>query len=545
MNQPTASERLTVVLRATQYLGNLTLRQDPWAELAETLERFFPCELVLIVRPGQDGTLRLVHEFTRGIPAGEVLRLAAGEVRAVLETGFMGTQTLADPACSLAFLPLPRDRRITAVAIVGHGGCEPFSKEDLEILLTLGSLFGNVVARVETEAELRDQQQTLEKLVAQRTAELEKTNARLLRESAERRQAEGELRDSEAALKAADRRKNEFLAILSHELRNPLAAIDNGMYILDHGTPGSEQACRAQAVIGRQVRQLSRLVDDLLDITRISRNKIQLRSESMNLAQLVQRSVEDQRDSFEAKEVRLSFTAPEGPVWIWADPARVTQMMDNLIINAGKFTDPGGRVDVEVLVQGPDRAGVAVTDTGMGMDAEMLGRLFRPFEQADRSLDRTRGGLGLGLAVAKGLAELHGGAVTASSPGLGKGSRFVLTLPAAPGLEPAAVAPAPPRRPAPPDPGHRRQPGRRPDPEAAPGAVRPPGGHGAQRPHRPGQGQAAAAGGGLLRHRSPGHRWLRRGPGPARGSGRRVPVPGGDDRLRPGGGQAARPGSRL
>jgi two-component system CheB/CheR fusion protein len=417
MNQPTASERLTVMLRATQYLGNLTLRQDPWAELAETLERFFQCEMVLIVRPGQDGELRLVHAFTCGIPPGEVLRLAGGEIRAVLETGFLGTQTLADPACSLAFLPLPRDRRITAVAIVGHGGSEPFSKEDLEILLTLGSLFGNVVARVETEAELRDQQQTLEKLVEQRTAELEKTNARLLRESAERRQAEGELRDSEAAMKAADRRKNEFLAILSHELRNPLAAIDNGMYVLDHGTPGSEQSCRAQAVIGRQVRQLSQLVDDLLDITRISRNKIQLKSQSMDLVQLVWRS---------------------------ADPARVTQMVGNLLINAGKFTDPGGRVVVEVLAQGPDRAEVAVTDTGIGMDADMLGRLFQPFQQADRSLDRSRGGLGLGLAVAKGLAELHGGGVTASSPGLGKGSRFVLTLPAAPGPDQAAVAPLTP-----------------------------------------------------------------------------------------------------
>lgn len=227
MNQPTASERLTVMLRATQYLGNLTLRQDPWAELAETLERFFQCEMVLIVRPGQDGELRLVHAFTCGIPPGEVLRLAGGEIRAVLETGFLGTQTLADPACSLAFLPLPRDRRITAVAIVGHGGSEPFSKEDLEILLTLGSLFGNVVARVETERELRDYQQNLEGLVARRTEELEGSNASLLREISERKRAEEERRKFEE--RAVQAQKLEALGVLvagvAHNINNALAII--------------------------------------------------------------------------------------------------------------------------------------------------------------------------------------------------------------------------------------------------------------------------------------------------------------------------------
>jgi PAS domain S-box-containing protein len=264
-------------------------------------------------------------------------------------------------------------------------------------------------------------------------------------------QVEQELRTSEAALREADQRKDEFLAVLSHELRNPLGAIANSIYLLDHGTPGSEPVRRAQTVIGRQTRQLSRLVDDLLDVTRISRNKIQLQFERMDLVQSARGAIQDQRGQFEAQDVRLDFAAPDGAVWVMADAARLTQMLGNLIFNAGKFTDPGGTVTLEVQARGT-QATVAVTDTGIGMDEAMLGRLFQPFAQADRSLDRSRGGLGLGLALAKGLAELHGGTVSASSPGLGKGSRFLLTLPAAPPPEgrraagPAQASPVQPHR---------------------------------------------------------------------------------------------------
>jgi signal transduction histidine kinase len=232
-------------------------------------------------------------------------------------------------------------------------------------------------------------------------------------------------------LREADRRKDDFLAMLSHELRNPLAAINNGIYLLDHGVPGSEPARRAQTVIGRQMKQLSRLVDDLLDMTRISRNKIQLQFERMDLVQVARRAIEDHRGPLEANGLRLDFAAPIEAVWVLADAARVTQMLGNLLLNAGKFTDPGGAVTLEIQARGAEAA-VIVTDTGIGMDEAMLSRLFQPFAQADRSLDRSRGGLGLGLALTKGMAELHGGALIASSPGLGQGSRFLLTLPAAP-----------------------------------------------------------------------------------------------------------------
>jgi PAS domain S-box-containing protein len=250
----------------------------------------------------------------------------------------------------------------------------------------------------------------------------------------ERKRAEEGLRASEAALKEADRRKDEFLAVLSHELRNPLAAIGNSMFLLEHGVPGSEPARLAQAVIGRQARHLSRLVDDLLDVTRIARNKIQLNFQLLDLGQLCQRAAEDHRATFEANGLSLAYLPPEAPVLVSADEARLNQMVGNLLFNASKFTDRGGRVTLEAQPLG-GQAAVVVTDSGIGMDEDMLGRLFSPFAQAERSLNRTRGGLGLGMALARSLAELHGGGLTASSPGLGRGSRFMLTLPMAPSPE--------------------------------------------------------------------------------------------------------------
>jgi signal transduction histidine kinase len=227
MTMPTSPERLAAVLHAAQYLSNLSPKQDPWAELAQALKDFFRCDLVLIVRAGQDGEPRLVHAFTPGIPAAGILAQARDEARAVLETGFLGSQTLAEPPFALAFLPLPRDRRTAALAIVGQAGAEPYAKEDLEILLALGGLFGNVVARVETERELRDYQQNLEGLVARRTEELEGSNASLLREISERKRAEEERRKFEE--RAVQAQKLEALGVLvagvAHNINNALAII--------------------------------------------------------------------------------------------------------------------------------------------------------------------------------------------------------------------------------------------------------------------------------------------------------------------------------
>ncbi|MGA7743260.1 MAG: response regulator [Polyangia bacterium] len=234
--------------------------------------------------------------------------------------------------------------------------------------------------------------------------------------------------EANAQLVEADRRKNEFLAVLSHELRNPLAPIKNSLYILDRAAPGGEQARRALGVIDRQATQLSNLVNDLLDVTRITRNKIRLQKQSLDLNQLVHRALEDNRSFFERNEVRLSCDLAATPVPINADATRVAQMVGNLLQNAAKFTSRGGHAHVSVAAEAGE-AVIRVVDNGVGMAPDTVARLFQPFMQADQSLDRSKGGLGLGLALIKGLVEMHGGSIQAQSGGLGKGAAFVVRLP--------------------------------------------------------------------------------------------------------------------
>jgi PAS domain S-box-containing protein len=246
---------------------------------------------------------------------------------------------------------------------------------------------------------------------------------------------------AEEALREADRRKSEFLGVLSHELRNPLAPIQNALYILDRAEPGGEQAARAKAIIARQVAHLARLVDDLLDVTRISRGKIRLRRSRFDLGELVLRTVEDHRALFADREIALDVRISPGPLPVDADETRVAQVLGNLLLNSAKFTDGGGRVAVSVEPDG-DAAEISVRDTGAGISPEMLGRLFEPFTQADDSLHRSRGGLGLGLSLVKGLVELHGGAVVARSEGVGQGAELVVRLRLAAAREEAPRPPA-------------------------------------------------------------------------------------------------------
>ena len=251
-----------------------------------------------------------------------------------------------------------------------------------------------------------------------------------------------EVRSREAAetLREADRNKNQFLAMLAHELRNPLAPITNSLFILDHAVAGSEQARRAQAVIGRQVGQLSRLVDDLLDVTRISRNKLTLQRQRLDLNELVRQTIDDHCRQFEKSDVHIELVPASEPVFVTGDLNRLAQVVGNLLQNAAKFTGPGGRTRVSVSGDRTAKLGavVHVADTGVGMAPEMLARLFQPFAQADTSLDRSKGGLGLGLALVKGLVELHDGSIVARSAGLGQGAEFVVCLPLS--LEKVATA---------------------------------------------------------------------------------------------------------
>lgn len=235
---------------------------------------------------------------------------------------------------------------------------------------------------------------------------------------------------TEDALVEADQRKTEFLAILSHELRNPLAPIKNSLGILERVPPGSDQARRALDVIARQVRQLSHLVGDLLDVTRVARDKIQLQRERLDLGDLLRRTVEDYRSLFEERGVRVDLDLRGGPVLVRADAIRLSQVIGNLLQNAVKFTGYGGSARVTLSADHDgSHALLRVEDTGAGMSDETIARLFQPFMQADATLDRSQGGLGLGLALVKGLVELHGGEVSARSAGLGHGTEVTVRLP--------------------------------------------------------------------------------------------------------------------
>jgi PAS domain S-box-containing protein len=238
-----------------------------------------------------------------------------------------------------------------------------------------------------------------------------------------------DLKRAESALQEADRRKNEFLGVLSHELRNPLAPVRNAIEILNRTPAGSDQANRAKAVIERQTSQLARLVDDLLDVTRISRGKIQLRRSRVELPALLRQAVEDHRPIFASRNIALTLRIDIERQWIDADAARIAQVIGNLLNNAAKFTTAHGHVLVTVRRDGASHAAIEVADDGIGMSSEMLGRLFEPFTQADESLHRGFGGLGLGLAIAKSLIEMHDGHVQARSQGRGKGTAITVTLP--------------------------------------------------------------------------------------------------------------------
>ncbi len=243
---------------------------------------------------------------------------------------------------------------------------------------------------------------------------------------------------AEDALRAADRRKDEFLATLAHELRNPLAPLRNGLAVLRlaDGLPAPLDAARA--MMERQLAQMVRLIDDLLDVSRISLGKIALRRERVALAEVVAQAVETSRPALDAARHAVVVDAGAAPVVVDADATRLVQVFANLLNNAAKFTDPGGHVSVRVRREGGE-AVVSVRDDGVGMDADELGRVFDLFAQADASPSRERGGLGIGLSLVRGIVELHGGRVEASSAGRGRGSEFVVRLPAV-----DAPAPTPP-----------------------------------------------------------------------------------------------------
>jgi two-component system CheB/CheR fusion protein len=238
-----------------------------------------------------------------------------------------------------------------------------------------------------------------------------------------------ERRQIEEALREADRRKDEFLAVLSHELRNPLAPIRNGLAVLRQRGDQDPTVGRVLTLMERQVAHAVRLIDDLLDVSRVTHGKIELRKEPVVLADIVARALEEARPAgLEERSHRVEVAVAPEPLLLHADPVRVQQILTNLLTNAAKYTPPGGRISLRVTREGGE-AVIRVRDDGIGIRPEMLRRIFEMFTQADRVAGRLSEGLGLGLPLVKSLAELHGGTVEAHSDGPGKGSEFVVRLP--------------------------------------------------------------------------------------------------------------------
>ncbi|HWG42501.1 MAG TPA: ATP-binding protein [Gemmataceae bacterium] len=233
---------------------------------------------------------------------------------------------------------------------------------------------------------------------------------------------------TEEEVREASRRKSEFLAMLAHELRNPLAPIRNGLQILRLAGNNSAAAAEARSMMERQFGQMVRLIDDLLDLSRITKGKIELRKQELDLAGAVQDAVETSRPLIEASGHQLTVTLPPGPVYVDGDRTRLAQVFANLLNNSAKYTPPGGRISLTVERHGSDVV-VTVKDSGVGISAEMLPKIFDMFTQVDRSLERAQGGLGIGLSLVRGLVEMHGGRVEAHSEGHGKGSEFLVRLP--------------------------------------------------------------------------------------------------------------------
>ena len=287
-------------------------------------------------------------------------------------------------------------------------------RRDQEFVGAMGAYWS--VPRKASEREIA----LLEAVVGAASAAV--ANAQLFNDT---RAARAAAEDAARSLEASNRAKDEFLAMLAHELRNPLAAVRNAVAA---ASLDDARRPRALEIAQRQADQLGRMIDDLLDVARITQGRIALRKELVRLADVVERAIESMRPFIQARGLALVVTHPCGPVRVEADPARLEQVFVNLLSNAAKYTDAGGRIDVVAERAGDGEVAVRIRDTGMGIAPEMMPRMWELFAQADREIDRRQGGLGIGLTVARRLVELHGARIDARSDGVGKGAEFVVTL---------------------------------------------------------------------------------------------------------------------
>jgi signal transduction histidine kinase len=291
-------------------------------------------------------------------------------------------------------------------------------------------LRSKVAVLVELYCKRRDLK-TLNRTLARTNAQLEQANVTLQAEKTrELERLNQVLQEANAELEAANRHKDQFLAMLAHELRSPLQAIHNAIHLMRSNPSGDARwLTRSQNIAERQLAHLTRLIDDLLDISRVTLGKIQLTREAVDLAALVTRAVEIVQPLIDERGHELTVDLPQGGLTVLGDPVRLTQALSNVLTNAAKYTDPGGRIWISASLERATEIEIRVRDTGIGIPAELLPVLFKLFTQLDRASDRTRGGMGIGLALVRSLIAMHGGSVSAHSEGLGRGSEFVLRLP--------------------------------------------------------------------------------------------------------------------
>jgi PAS domain S-box-containing protein len=364
------------------------------------------------------------------------LRQSERRLRALLENAWDGISLLSSDGTILENIPHNLHRLgYSQEEFLGHRGFEFIHSDDLPaVQAALEHLLQAAGAKAMLQYRLRRKDGSWCWVEGIGTNLLHDPAVRALvvnyRDISEQKAAEDELRRRAEELMEAHRQKDQFLVMLAHELRNPLAPLLTGLHILRQPQTSVETGEQTRAMMERQLRHVSHLVDDLLDVSRILRGKVQLRRERLDLAQLTRTAAEDRRAVLRQAGLDLRLDIQETPVWVIGDAARLTQILNNLLDNVVKFADGGDQVTVRATADVERRQAVlSVRDKGAGIEPELLPRLFSPFLQADRSLDRSRGGLGLGLALVKGLTELHGGCVEASSAGAGRGAEFTIRVP--------------------------------------------------------------------------------------------------------------------
>ena len=395
---------------------NLVSVSSGLAALDQLMREEFAVVLLDVSMPDMDGfeAARLIHEhprfvrtpiiFVTGVHMSELDRLRGYKLGAV----------------DYVSVPVVPEILRSKVAVLVELYCKRRELVDLNRHLAEANeqlAQANTALQAEKTRELHSLNESLQ----QANRDLERTNIILQSEIAVRSRAE-------QALKEADRHKDEFLAMLAHELRNPLAPIRNAVHLMKMKSLEDPQLLLSRDIIDRQLIQLSRLVDDLLDVSRITRGKINLARQRVELHELVERAVETITPAIQARGHTLEVEVPERPLAIYGDPMRLTQALGNVLGNAAKYTDTGGRITVRVRRRRRD-VEISVRDTGIGIVPEVLPCIFDLFTQVDQPSGRPQGGLGIGLALVRQLVEMHGGTVTASSAGPGKGSEFVIRLP--------------------------------------------------------------------------------------------------------------------